>query len=131
MVESWYTTIDELADGGLLEDAAGDQIFYYLSQMEKWQAPAPKVSVCPIVPSFEDGPQIDCQAVKAEWEGEDEQGTWRVEMILHANGTITNFVFAHFRLDGEDLLVASHKTHPYTEGMVLLMRWLPIKIKRK
>jgi hypothetical protein len=132
MVESWYNTIDKMSEEGCLNDVAGDQIFYFLCQMEKWQTPAPKVSVAPIVPSFEDGPQIDLEAVKVEWDGVDAQGgEWHVEMLLHASGVITNFVYSHFKINDEDVFVASHKVYPYTEGMVLLMRWLPVTMAKQ
>lgn len=132
MVESWYTRIDDLSDNGLLKEEAGDQIFYYLSQMEKWKAPVPKVSVCPVIPMFEDGPQIDLEAVKVEWDGEDKDGgVWHVEMMLQASGTISGFSYSHFKTNDEDIFVTSQKVYPYTEGMVLLMRWLPISSMRK
>ena len=124
-MSAWFTTLDLMVEDGVLNEVSCDTAFFHLSQMEKWNAPPPVVSSVAVAISGLDGPRIDLGAINLEWEGEDNEGSWTLSMVLHPAGTLTDFFFCHWKKKG-DVIVAPKKTYPFAEGMVLLMRWLPI-----
>lgn len=122
---TWFQTIDDLTNSKILTEDAGDAIFEQLSHMEKWDIPIPQICAVPTSVSGEDGPQIWRDRVSLEWEGEDHLGPWAVSLVLNANGTVHDFNHYHLNATASDVSVASRKTYPFQESLIMLRRWIP------